>query len=778
MGPAHRQLVSRLRALKDEHRLTYKEMGRLTHYSHASWERWLNAKRMVTHEALTSLLTVTGGGEELLRLYEVAAGPRDVHATRAPQAASETVRPEPVTPALEAAAPTGIAQLPPNTAGFAGRDRQLQALTETLTEAASPGGHLRIVVITGGGGLGKTALALQAAHRLADRFPDGRFFADLGGTDFDPREPHQVLSGWLRALGQEVDPRDDLDELSGRWRTCLHGRRALVLLDNAKDARQVLPLLPGEQACAVLVTSRGWLAGVPGARHLALGPLEDAEALDLLAARIGASRLAQDPDAAAQLARLCGGIPLALHIAGARLTARPSWPVAALSARLRDEGRRLDELKVADLAIRSVFQLSYTSLPKPEENESVDPRHAFRLLGLTPKEVSLSAAAALLGQHEDSTEAALELLVDSHLVESPAPGRYRLHDLLRLYAREQAEQQETEADRQAAVRRMAAWYLAGLAAADRLLRPNTRRPELPQADPHHPPVVLDDTAAALTWCDQERPALVDAARLAAEHTVHDVAWLLAVFAGTSFRQRGWYTESLTMNTIGLDAARLLGDRSAEASMLNGRSTLMILAGRFEEAGEYLTTALGIRRELGDAIGELAALGNIGTLYAEQGKWEDSKTHQLQALAMSRVLGRRSIEANALNNLGTCADALGDYAEALDHLHAALTLYREEGDRDGEAVALINMAEAHLHHQRPAESLPLLAEALPITREAGDRHAEATVLADLGRIKAAQQLTDEARLLLRQAHDLWEELGHHRNAAAVRAEIGALEPAPA
>lgn len=783
LGPAHRQLVTRLRALKDERRLTYQQMGRLTHYSHASWERWLNGKRLVTHAALTSLLAATRGDEELLRLHAIASGAQNTLDRRAPRTAAGSPQHEPADPtavhepgaatahgAAPLAATERVAQLPPAPSGFAGRAQELHALEEMLTSAEVPVGQVRIAVVTGGGGMGKTALALQVAHRLAERFPDGQFFADLGGTDLAPRDPHHVLSGWLRALGREVDPRADLEELAGRWRSSLAGRRSLVLLDNVRDAHHVLPLLPAERSCAVVVTSRDWLPGIRGARTTVLGPLADGEALDVLADRIGTPRMEQDPAAAAELARLCDGVPLALQIAAARLTARPSWPVGALGARLRDERRRLDELKVADLTVRAVFHLTYSGLPKPQTDEAVDPRHAFRLLGLAPKEISLPAAAALLGQRADDTEAALELLVDHHLVDSPAPGRFGLHDLLRLYAREQAAQEDGEADQQAAVRRMTGWYLAGLAAADRLLLPNVRRPALPEADPHHRPVAFADADAARAWCDEERPALLEAARLAAAYAVHDIAWLLPVFAGGIFRQRGWYGESLAMTDIGLPAARLLGDRAAEASLLNGRSSLMNLAGRLEEAERDLTAALRIRREIGDRVGEMSALGNVGALLASQGRWAESKTYQLQALAMSRTLRRRTPEANALSNLGTCADALGDFAEALDHLRAALAIHREEGDIDGEAVALLNMAEVHLHRGRPAEALPLLEAALPIARRAGNRYAQASLLADLGRIKATDQAPAEARALLLEAHGLWEDLGHDQAAATVRAEI--------
>ncbi|MFD0331948.1 tetratricopeptide repeat protein [Streptacidiphilus monticola] len=214
-----------------------------------------------------------------------------------------------------------------------------------------------------------------------------------------------------------------------------------------------------------------------------------------------------------------------------------------------------------------------------------------------------------------------------------------------------------------------------------------------------------DVDAATGWCDKERAALLEAAQLAFEHQAFDIAWRLPVFAGGPFRQCGWYAESLAMIDVGLAAARAVGESGAEASLLNGRSSLMTLAGRFEESAQDLTAALRIRREIGDRIGEVAVLSNLGSLLSHQGRWAESMTHQLQALAMSRALGRRSAEANSLNNLGTCANALGQDAEALDYLHAALEIHREEGDVDGEAVALLNLAEVHLHHGRPAESLP-------------------------------------------------------------------------
>lgn len=508
MSPAVRRLVTELRTLKDAHGLTFKQMGRLTHYSHASWERWLNGKRPVTREALECLLAaVDHDGPQLLLLYQDTVTSLSVadkgHAVEGAPAAASSGR----APAM----PQGIAQLPMDLPGFTGRHETVRELTTVLTAAGSPGGQVPMALITGGGGLGKTALAVHAAHRIADRFPDGQFYADLRGADRVPRDPRDILGGWLRALGECADPAGDLEEHAAQWRSALHGRGVLLLLDNAGDAEQVRPLLPAASACAVIVTGRARFAELPGAHTFTLGPLSDAEALDLLAHRIGAPRLAREPRAAAEVVRACGGIPLAVQIAAARLAARLSWPIAAMADRLLDERRRLDELTVGDLAVRASFQLSYTMLGPAAGPGSLSPARTFRLLGLAlGPDISLPAATALLDAPAHAVEGALEILVDAHLLQSPAPGRYRLHDLLRLYAAELAEQHEPPQERQSALGRIVDWYLVGTIGALLRLEPADAGPQSDAVGGAGIPVGDGRPVAALAWFRHERANLVAA----------------------------------------------------------------------------------------------------------------------------------------------------------------------------------------------------------------------------------------------------------------------------
>ena len=293
-------------------------------------------------------------------------------------------------------------------------------------------------MVNGAGGLGKTTLAVHAAHRVRAQFPDGQLYVDLLGASAQPAQPGEVLARFLRDLGLEGDkvPAHD-DERAALYRTRLTGRRVLILLDNARDAAQVRQLLPGSSSCAVLVTTRNRTPDLVSTRFVDLNVLEDTEALALFSRVVGPERAAAEPDATAEVLVACAGLPLAIRICAARLAARRQWRVGTLAARLRNEHRRLDELSIGDLAVRASFQVSYDSLRSP--GRGIDPARVFRLLGLWQgASISLAAASALVGAPEDDTADALETLVDANLLESPAPDWYRFHDLLRVYATERA----------------------------------------------------------------------------------------------------------------------------------------------------------------------------------------------------------------------------------------------------------------------------------------------------------------------------------------------------
>ncbi|WP_344343322.1 NB-ARC domain-containing protein, partial [Kitasatospora putterlickiae] len=343
-------------------------------------------------------------------------------------------------------APPRPAQLPPDAADFTGRTAPVRVLCEALAAPPEAGGTparpqqaLVVATVVGMGGVGKTALALHVAHRVREAYPDGQLYADLRGSDPVPADPEAVLSGFLVALGVAADAvPDGLDARSALFRSVVDGRRLLLVLDNTKDAAQIRPLLPGAVGCAVLTTGRTRPAGLPVTVQVDLDVFQPEEALDLLGRTIGAERLAAEPDAARDLVVACGHLPLAVRIVAARLAARPGWTVATLSRRLQVERRRIDELRIGDLAVAAAFELSYRQL-------TGDQARAFRLVAsVDGPDIGLPAAAALLDLDEYDAEDLLEALVDVAMVESPFPGRYRYHDLLRAFARRRpAEGPET-----------------------------------------------------------------------------------------------------------------------------------------------------------------------------------------------------------------------------------------------------------------------------------------------------------------------------------------------
>ena len=381
-------------------------------------------------------------------------------------------------------------QLPADIGDFTGREAQVRHLSEMLVqdEAASSPGAVRIAVVAGAAGLGKTALAVHAAHQVSSAFPDGQLYVDLFGASAQPAAPGEVLARFLRDVGVEGDkvPVGD-DERAALYRTRLTGRRMLILLDNAKDAAQVRPLLPGSASCAVLVTTRNRTPDLASTRFVDLHVLEDTEALTLFSRIVDDDRPAAEPDATAEVLLACAGLPLAIRICAARLAARTHWRIATLANRLRNEQRRLDELETGDLAVRSSFQVSYDSLQAGRHG--IDPARVFRLLGLWQgASISLPAAAALFGESDDDVADALETLVDANLLESPAADWYQFHDLLRVYATERAQEEESEADRTEAVGRLLRWYLeTGEAAADAVSPRRYRVPREPAA-PGYPPL--------------------------------------------------------------------------------------------------------------------------------------------------------------------------------------------------------------------------------------------------------------------------------------------------
>ena len=425
-------------------------------------------------------------------------------------AGTVTAGSRPSAPAVEARVSRPVpapAQLPADVADFTGREDQIKHLCDLLASGGTEAdpGAVRIALVAGSGGLGKTSLAVHAAHRVRGSFPDGQLYVDLLGATPQPLPPADVLARFLRDLG--VDGRDipvDDDERAARYRTVLDGRRMLVVLDNARDAAQVRPLLPGTASCAVLLTTRSRMPDLASTRLVDLNVLDDDEALALFTKVVGDERAAAEPEATAELLLACAGLPLAIRICAARLATRSGWTIQAMANRLRDEHRRLDELRVGDLAVRASFQVSFASLPAADQPDGVAPADAFRMLGLWHgPSISSAAAAALFGTVEYLATDALETLVDAHLLESTSPDRYKFHDLLRVYSSERAVADLSGPDRDAAIGRLSAGTCAPPTQPPSAVAASPTTCRFSLADGGSPATQLHQAEEALAWYDSE-----------------------------------------------------------------------------------------------------------------------------------------------------------------------------------------------------------------------------------------------------------------------------------
>ena len=639
------------------------------------------------------------------------------------------------------------AQLPPDTPDFSGRDQQITLLQGMLADPPVSGrpGAVTIAAITGMGGVGKTALAVHAAHRLKDHFADGQLYADLQGTG-DPLRPVDVMAGFLRDLGlpDSAIPASEADRGS-RYRTLLANRKILVVLDDARDAAQVRPLLPGSASCGVIVTSRNSLPGLAGATHLVLDVMSEDEARSLFATIVGGRRVAGEPDATRLVLSYCAGLPLAIRIAASRLVSRPGWGVDYLRARLASERSRLGELAVGDLAIRASFAVSYNALPGGDPH----PARVFRLLGLSgAPTLSLQAVAALAGQPTEQVIAALEILVDAHLLESPAAERYRLHDLLRSYARELGESADQPAERGAALHRVFEWYCRQAVYAAQVLSPGRYSlPEYAVASPAGPVLsALANPVEALVWFGGERSNLLAVARQAADQGLHRVSAQIAD-AMWEFFQRTCYPEDwLVASEIGVAAARGQDDQEIRARLLHGLGQAQSLLGRFADAHRSLTRALVIRKRAGDKTGEAKVLNSLAVDLFYQSRPAAAMSYLEEAKAIHVARGDQVGTSVVLTNIGLALLRLERYAEAVDQLEQALRAGRETGNRYGEGLTEAALGETYLamgSFEDAVEHLERARAALRATAPEQDRE-NANILCGLGQALAALGRVTEAR----------------------------------
>ncbi|GAA3815936.1 BTAD domain-containing putative transcriptional regulator [Sphaerisporangium flaviroseum] len=644
-------------------------------------------------------------------------------------------------------------ELPPDIVGFTGRHRQLETLDGRLSQDPTTGPAPVVIIIAGTAGVGKTALAVHWAHRVARRFPDGQLYLNLQGHATDsPRRPIDALAVLLRSLGARPDQVPmDMEEAASRYRSLVADRRMLLVLDNARSADQVRPLLPAGTGCTVLVTSRDRLTGLvarDGAHRVTLDALTPHESIELLGTLLGADRIEEEAAAAARLAELCAHLPLALRIAGAHLVDRPRGTIADHVAELAalDAGDLMSAMAIEDdeeTAVRAAFDLSYRTMTAPVQR-------LFRRLGLVScADFTGPAAAALAGMTVEEAAAALDRLSAAHLVDQRRPGRFTLHDLLRSYAVNLAETEDDGQERQAAMRRLFTWYVGMVDTAVRYLYPEaTRLPPPEEVSPAGAEAF--DPATVLGWLDAERHNLLTFVRHAARQGASPTAWLLTDGLRDYYDRRRHRNDWITIALAGLSAARVADDLRAQATVFHCLARVNFGLFRHPRAIAYLTRAIELSVDAGWGPGEASALGNLGVILYLLGRPAEAATHLSRARELHHRFGWRQGEARILNTLASAYGECGRVAEGAELATEALALNRDAGALRAEVgtMCVLGGLRHRLGHLDGA--LAQLTGALALARRLGSPYDEATSLAglalvhrDAGRLHSAYDCAEAA-----------------------------------
>ncbi len=751
-----------LRQLRAEAKLTQEELAeaaRLSPRSVSDLERGINrTAHKDTAVLLAGALGLAGPAGELF--VAAARG-------KAPAAGVLAAR-SGVVAGPFAAATRG---LPRDIASFTGRQAELAQLSGALASVAANGEVVGIHAIDGMAGVGKTAFAVHAAHRLAGCFPDGQFFLPLHAhtPGQRPVEPADALASLLLTAGvaaQQIPP--GLEPRAARWRDHVSDKKILLVLDDAAGHEQVRPLLPGTAGSLVLVTSRRRLTALPDVTVISLGTLPAEEAAALLARLAGRPELSSGPGPAAEIARLCGYLPLAIGMLASQLRHHPAWTATALAADLAAARDRLELMRAENLSVAAAFGLSYTDL-------TAGTQRLFRRLGLIPgPSFDAYAAAALDGINLDTARRHLDELYGQHLLTEPAPGRYQLHDLLREHARALAAADDP-ADCDAATGRLLDYYAHTAADADRHVAPWAgayHRPPPPGRPPVHVPD-LSAPAQAADWLEAERPNLHAAVDYAATcgRALHAMR-IPAAMSGF-LHAHGHWDQSTALHQTALTAARQAEDLTGEADTLVELGALQRETGDYPAAAASLAKAQALYRDIGDLPGQANALDQLGFLHSVTGDYPAAAASHQQALGLARRAGDRLAEAAALNSLGLVQQLTGDYPAACASHQQALALFGDTGHLYGQADALNNLGVAQ---QLTGDHLGAAAsqqQSLALFDEVGNRLGQAWALNDLGVVR---QLTGDyaaAAAAHEQALELFRDLPNQLGQAEAQNNLGQL-----
>jgi tetratricopeptide (TPR) repeat protein/transcriptional regulator with XRE-family HTH domain len=666
------------------------------------------------------------------------------------------------------AAAAATRTLPRDIASFTGRQQELQQLADA---AAGTGRVVGIHAIGGMAGVGKTAFAVHAAHRLADRFPGGQIFLPLHGhtPGRQPVDPADALAGLLLTLGVPAGQIPaGVEARMALWRDRLAERQLLLILDDAASSEQVRPLLPGAGGSLVLVTSRRHLSALEDATAVSLDTLPPGEAAGLLvrlAARPGLSPA--DPPVAT-ITRLCGYLPLALGMVARQLHHHPAWSPAGRAAELAAAVDRLELMATENLSVTAAFNLSYADL-------TPDQQRLFRRLGLHPgADIDAYAAAALDGADLAAARRSLEALYDQYLIAEPAQGRYRMHDLIREHARALAGRLDPDQDRDQATARLLDYYQYAAARADALLARQARpTPALMAGTMPVAVPALADREQALGWARAERANLLACLDYATGTGQH--ARIVALTAGLAalLRHDGPWAEAITRHATAMRAAQHLDDRPGQASTLTDLGIVRRLTGDYPGATLALEEALAIYRNLGDRLGQASALFSLGHVRQLAGDYPGAAQAAEEALGISRDLGDRLAQASALNELGLVRWSTGDFPGAARNLEEALGIYRDIGDRLGQAIALNDLGLVRQMIGDYPDAVRDLEEALGIYCDIGNQLGQANALNDLGVVRRLTGDYPDAAQAAEEALAIYQDIGDRRGQANALNYLGVV-----